>query len=99
MTESFSAEPSDRPTKLDAEERKEVLAQAVAAQVNQGARVEAQTGFQAVMVSGKPVNHVLHLILTLVTCLLWGLVWAALVIFAGEKRFTLRVDDYGNVLR
>jgi hypothetical protein len=81
------------------EERKQMLAQAVQQEVVRGARVESQQDFQAVVVFGKQVNHVLHLILTLVTCLVWGLVWLALLLFGGEKRLMIVVDDYGNVLR
>ena len=51
------------------------------------------------MVDGKPVNHVLHLILTLVTCLVWGIVWIILVGMGGEKRYSMSVDPYGNILR
>ncbi|MBB3041971.1 hypothetical protein FHU40_001772 [Nocardioides soli] len=51
------------------------------------------------LVDGKPVNHVLHLILTLVTCFAWAIVWLILVGVGGEKRYSLSVDAYGNVLR
>ena len=47
---------------------------------------------------GKPVNHVLHLILTLVTCLVWGLVWLVLALTGGEKRSIASVDEFGNVI-
>jgi hypothetical protein len=79
-----------------AEERKELLARTVSSQVAAGARVESQSDFQAVVVKGKPVNHVLHLILTLVTLLTWGIVWIALAAFGGEKRSMVTVDEYGN---
>jgi hypothetical protein len=78
------------------EERKELLARTVMGQVAGGARVESQSDFQAVVVRGKPVNHVLHLILTLVTLMTWGFVWIALAIFGGEKRAMVTVDEYGN---
>jgi hypothetical protein len=91
--------PSSTPQPISAEERRAILAQAVATQVRQGSRVETQSEFQAVMVDGKPINHVLHLILTFVTCLTWGLVWIGLVAMGGEKRYSLQVDNYGNILR
>ena len=53
----------------------------------------------AVVVSGKPVNHILHLILTIVTVGFWGIVWLILVIAGGEKREMITVDEYGNVLK
>lgn len=78
------------------EERKKLLAQAINSQVIQGARVESQSDFQAIFVKGKPVNHILHLIISLVTCGLWLFVWAALALIGGEKRYVAQVDDYGN---
>ena len=79
------------------DERKELLARQIANLIPRGLRVESQSDYQAVLVSGRRVNHVLHLILTLVTCLTWGIVWAALVIFGGEKREIAGVDEWGNV--
>jgi hypothetical protein len=79
------------------EERKELLARTIMGQIASGARVESQSDYQAVIVRGKPVNHVLHLILTLVTVFTWGFVWIALAIFGGEKRSMITVDEYGNV--
>jgi hypothetical protein len=80
----------------DPEQRRQLRAQAVSNSVRQGWRVESQTDFQAVMVRGERPNHVLHLILTLVTFGLWGIVWIALAIFGGEKRRVIDIDDYGN---
>ena len=80
------------------EERKAILAQAVANTLAQAGkwRVESQSDYNAVIVKGKPVNHVLHLILTIVTVLFWVVVWIGLVIFGGETRYMLTVDEYGN---
>lgn len=84
---------------VDIETKKQHLAQAVQREVAAGARVESRTDTDAILVVGKPVNHILHLILTLVTCLAWGVVWLILVVLGGEKRVGLQVDDFGNVLR
>ena len=78
-------------------ERKELLARTLQGQVAAGGRIESQSDFQAVVVTGKPLNNVLHLILTLVTFGLWAPVWIALAIFGGEKRSMITVDDFGNV--
>jgi hypothetical protein len=75
---------------------KALLAQTIHAQVVQGARVESQSDFQAVLVTGAKVNHTLHLILTLVTCGLWGIVWIVLFATGGEKRSIASVDEFGN---
>jgi hypothetical protein len=71
------------------------------AEVVAGGRVEAQGEFNAVMRFGKPVNHVLHLILTVVTLGFWSLVWLILFVVAqtNSGTVTLNVDEYGNVFR
>ena len=66
--------------------------------VGRGGRVESQTDFQAIITWGTPVNHLVHLILTLLSGFLWAPVWLALAIFGGEKREVVRVNEWGNVL-
>lgn len=78
------------------EERKEALGRAVHTQVAQGARVESQGDFQAILVKGHRPNHILHLILGLLTLGFWWLVWIGLVLFGGEKRMSVSVDEWGN---
>lgn len=60
-------------------------------------RIESQSDYNAVLVKGKKVNHVLHLILTLITLGFWLIPWIVLVIVGKEKRMMVSVDDYGNV--
>jgi hypothetical protein len=79
-------------------ERQDLLAQAIASEVAaSGARVESQTGAMAVMVHGRPVNHVLHFLLGFVTMGIWWLVWAMMLMFGGERRLIVQVDKYGNI--
>jgi len=93
-TSSASAEESAR---WSTDRRKEALARGVASQLAQGGRrVESQSDFNAVIVNGKPVNHVLHAILTLFSLGFWALVWITLIIIGGEKREMVTVDEYGN---
>ena len=82
--------------KFDSEERKAILAQKIALNVSKGHRVESQSDYQAVLVQGRRPNHVLHLILTLVTLGVWVIVWILVAIFGGEDRAILAVDEYGN---
>ena len=87
-------------THKTSDERKEALARSIAGQIAGGGRVESQSDFQAVVVKGKPVNHVLHLILTLISfpvLFAWAIVWLILVITGGEKRQMINVDEWGNV--
>jgi hypothetical protein len=75
------------------------LAQAVAREVAGGYRIESQSDDQAVLVKGKGVNHTLHLILSLITCGVWALVWLIMYFVAKPKRVILTLDEFGNVLR
>ncbi len=78
-------------------ERRELLAGVVNTQVASGYRIESQVDFLVVLVRGNRVNHVLHLLITLFTCGLWGLVWLILVVAGGEKRLKVSVDEWGNI--
>ena len=80
------------------EERKAILAKHVAAAVPFGARIESQSDTMAVLVAGKPVNHILHFLIGIPTLGMWWLVWLFLAITGGEKRRVVTVDEYGNVL-
>jgi hypothetical protein len=85
-------------TRRTADERKVILSQQLQTAAARGRRIESQSDFQAVLVEGKPVNHTLHAILTIFTCLLWGIVWAVIAATGGETREMVVVDEFGNVL-
>lgn len=68
-----------------------------ALKVQNGWRVESQTPRMVSLVSGKPVNHVLHLILSLVTLGLWIPVWIIMGLAGGERRCELLAADDGTV--
>lgn len=89
---------AETPAVMSIEDRRARLAMAVSQAVNYGARVESQTDTTAVLVRGGRPNHVLHLILTLVTFGFWAIVWIIVALASGEKRQMIRVDEYGNVL-
>ena len=92
-----SAAPAEAPpARKTADERKEALARMVTAQVADGARVESQSDYQAVLVRGHRLNNTMHLILTIVTFGAWGIVWLLLALFGGEKRQVASVDEWGN---
>jgi Protein of unknown function (DUF2510) len=95
-TESRAAPLANRIISDD--ERVEILNQALATAVARGGRVESHTRFQAVIVYGQPVNHVLHAILTVFTCFLWGIVWAVIAGTGGERREVLQADPQGGVI-
>lgn len=60
-------------------------------------RIESVTSYSAVVVYGKPVNHVLHLLATVFLCGLWLPMWIILAVSGGETRSVLSVDRCGNV--
>lgn len=91
------AEAGINTTKRSADERKALLAQQLQGAAARGLRVESQSEFQAVLVEGQPVNHVLHAIVTIFSCGLWGIVWIILAVTGGEKREMIIVDEFGNV--
>jgi len=86
------------PSKKTVEERKAILAQQIQMAVVQGGRVESQSENMAVIVTGKPVNHLLHFLVGVFTCGLWWIAWLVIAITGGEKRQVITVDEFGNVL-
>jgi hypothetical protein len=56
-------------------QRRSALQAAVATELGQGARLESQTDYTAVLLYGGKVNHVLHAILSLLTAGIWLFVW------------------------
>jgi len=86
------------PAVLEPHDRKAILADEVSRRVARGGRVEVQTDYQAIIVSGRRVNHLLHLILSVLTIGAWALlIWLPLAIFGGEKRYAVTVDRFGNI--
>lgn len=83
---------------LSGEERQHALAIRISHWVKWGYRVESQSPEQAVMVSGHRPNHILHLLLTIVTLGLWLIVWILLSAFGGEKRRTITVMADGRLV-
>jgi hypothetical protein len=79
------------------ERRRYILSLAVGSEVARGARVQSQDDRSAVLVWGKPVNHVLHAILTIFLLGLWLFVWIPRALFGGEHRSMITVDDWGRI--
>lgn len=98
MTEMHQA-TSAESTPASAEDRRAALAAAIADEVRRGGRVESQSDYQAVIVHGKRVNHVLHLLLSILLIGIWLIVWLLLIVTGGEKRIIIEVDARANVTR
>jgi len=75
------------------------LDRAVANELASGAELVSQAGTNAVLTKGKKVNHILHLILSVLTAGIWLIVWAILVVTNKPQRIVLSVNDQGHVDR
>ncbi len=81
------------------EEREQLLAEHVKAAAAAGYRSESQTHEMAIVVAGKPVNHLLHFLIGFPTFGFWWIMWIILAASGGEKRWMISVDEYGNVAK
>lgn len=63
----------------------------------QGQRVETRLQTSAVVVSGKPINNVLHLLICVFCFCVWIPVWMLLGAFTGERRKTISVAENGQI--
>ena len=80
-------------------DRHDRIEDAIQAAVAEGWVIEGRSDFQALLVRGKPVNHILHLLLCFPTLGFWLFVWLLLVLVGGEKRQVITVDRSGAVTR
>ena len=65
--------------------------------VDVGYSVERQTPDSAIIVKGHRPNHILHLILSVLTLGLWIPVWVCISVFGGQRRYLLTVGSDGAV--
>lgn len=84
-------------TPVDDDERRRILADQIHSYIAVGARLEYRDDFKAILIQGQPVNHILHGVITLLTCGLWLIVWIILLLTNQEKRNLISVDEFGNV--
>jgi hypothetical protein len=84
--------------KKTAEERKDALDRQLQQFGAQGWRIENRSDYQATIAKGDRVNNTLHLLLTIFTVGLWGIVWIVLLITGGVKRRMVTIDEFGNAV-
>ena len=77
-------------------ERKVILEKKIILYVSRGWNLDTQTEFAAVLRTGKRLNHILHLLLSLVTFGFWILVWIFLGLINRVSTTTITVDKFGN---
>ncbi len=96
--DSPDPESAPRLVPLSDTERKAILDQEVnRILLRKNRRLEHRSDFQAIIVRGKPVNHILHLLLTIFTIGIWAFVWLAMAGSGGEKRAAMQVDRHGQI--
>jgi hypothetical protein len=95
--ESDNSTAAAPPAPWTEEQRRNALAQNLQQAVRKGWRVESQTEYQANLVKGHRTNHILHLILSIVTLGLWLIVWLIVALTNKEKRRVVTVDEYGRI--
>jgi hypothetical protein len=78
-------------------DRRVALDRALAPYLAGGATLESSTGTTAVVLVGKPVNHLLHLILSVLTAGLWLIVWVVLILSNKRQRLVFSVGENGEV--
>jgi hypothetical protein len=82
------------PPGPSAEQRRALLDQTAAQYASWGYRVESQSEFQVTIVKG--TNHILHLILTILTLGIWAIIWIALVLFRRRRKKVITIDPFGG---
>lgn len=91
-----------RSADVTLQDRQERLSQIVSTRAMQGFSVVDRNDRNATAVlmrPAKPVNHVLHAILTLFSCGLWVIVWIILAATQKrEQRVRVTIDGQGNLV-
>lgn len=88
--------PPDPELQSD-QQRARILDREIRAQVCLGARLESRTDDAATVVTGRPLNDTLHMLLAVLTLGLWLPVWVLMTAFGGEQRRVLRINQSGEV--
>jgi len=84
------------PETLSLEQRSELLAIAITEWARKDWRVVSQTQTQAQLIKGHRTNHILHLILTILTLGVWAVVWLLVAAFGGEQHMLVTIDQHGQ---
>lgn len=77
-------------------ERKSLLEKQIISYVSRGWRLDTQTDFAAVLSYGKRLNHILHLLLSIVTFGIWIIFWIVMGLTHKIATVTISIDKFGN---
>ncbi len=78
-------------------EKKAILEKRIVFEVARGARLTYKGEFEAVFEIGKRPNHILHLLLSIVTVGIWLLVWLIISMGSGVQSYKISIDKFGNI--
>lgn len=84
---------------MDVRERAAILDAALPQFLTHESRIETRTETTAVLVHGKPVNHLLHFLVSVLTCGVWAVWWVVYAVMGGERREMVSVDETGQISR
>ena len=90
-------QPLEQDATADDARRERLLAQVVDDLTLQGCDVKLKSQFRVVVARRRPVNHFLHLILTVLTVGVWGLIWLIMAIARKDDLTAYEVDRQGHV--
>ena len=90
--------PNIVPGRIPPGRRTAIMEQALRDLAFRGWQVETVDGARAIVATGAPVNHILHLLLAVFTCGLWLPIWLLLIALGGVKRRQIYIDEYGNLV-
>jgi hypothetical protein len=93
--------PASRPpAAVSDHDRRAILHQAVNSYTAMGWHILNGNDYAVTLTApATPTNHVLHLLLTVLTCGLWGVVWLVIAVSNNQsvRTMTLWVNEYGQV--
>jgi hypothetical protein len=89
--------PARATQKLSDAERDKLLDRVLVKKAQGGGTVQMRGGNQVVLEYKAKPNHLLHLILSILTLGLWLVVWLIVAITSRDKHETIAVDEYGVV--
>lgn len=89
--------------KLSNEQRSAKLSATIAQYISKGFKLadKNEQNFSATLYrEAEKTNHILHLLLTLVTCFLWVLIWGGRAASKkGAKSVYIQIDEFGSVIK
>lgn len=87
---------------ISAQQRSAILSGQISTHISQGFKLvdKNESNFSAILHrDAENTNHVLHLLLTLITCFFWVLIWGGRAASKkSAKTVNIFVDEYGKII-